>query len=230
LNANEIAYDDPGFTWKIQTFPDLLVIIGMADVIKELQCVLSRGHASKQLLGYDTTFSLGEYYLSILLFKHTLLEEEPTIPALFLIHERKYTAHHEMLFHVLSKEVKHLKNVPIVTDFEAAICSAIETQTNMLLVGCHRHLRNDIKQWIDAHGGGIEQKRAYVNDIHDLIMAETLSGYTKLYDEFSGQWSEDFKNYFDATLRQRLDRYSKWSVGKKCPFDPQSGITNNIYM
>jgi hypothetical protein len=228
FNAHEIAYDDPSFTWKLQTVPDLVVIIGMTEMLQELQTVVQRGLHADQLLGYDTTFTLGDYYVSVLLFKHTLFEEKPVMAALYLIHERKFAAHHKMLFEVLDREVKHLKNVPIVTDSEAAITSAIESCTNLLHLGCHRHLRNDIKRWVDENGGGTEQKRAYVSDVQDLIMAPKYSEYTKLYNEFIEGWSDEFCQYFDVTLRERLDRYAKWSIGKKCPFDDDSGITNNI--
>ena len=43
-----------------------------------------------QLLSYDTTFQLGDFYVSSLLFRHTIFKESPVIPALFLIHERNF--------------------------------------------------------------------------------------------------------------------------------------------
>ena len=37
---------------------------------------------------YDTTFQLGDFYVLILCFRHTLFKETPVIPATFLVHER----------------------------------------------------------------------------------------------------------------------------------------------
>ena len=65
FNAHEIAYDDLSFTWKIQTVPDLVIIVGMKDMLMELQTVVQRGKPSEQLLGYDTTFTLGDYFVSV---------------------------------------------------------------------------------------------------------------------------------------------------------------------
>ena len=74
-NAHEIAYDDLSFTWKVQTIPDLVVIVGIKDMLKELQTVIDSCKIEEQLLGYDTTFSLGDFYVSVLLYKHTLCNE-----------------------------------------------------------------------------------------------------------------------------------------------------------
>jgi hypothetical protein len=108
FNAHEIAYDDLSFTWNIQTVPDLVIIVGMKYMLMELQTVVQRGKPSEQLLGYDTTFTLGDYFVSVLVFKHTLLEEQPVMAALYLIHERKFASHHKMLFEVRDREVKYL--------------------------------------------------------------------------------------------------------------------------
>ena len=43
-----------------------------------------------QLLSYDATFSMGDFYVSILIFRHTFFVKNPCVPALFLIHERKF--------------------------------------------------------------------------------------------------------------------------------------------
>ena len=117
---------------------------------------------------------------------------------------------------------KHSKN------YKVGIINAIEDSTNLLLLGCHRHLRNDIKRWVEEHGGGVDQKREYVSDIQDLMMADKYHDYTRLYNELNVHWSNDFRDYFDSSPLQRLDRYAKWAIGKKCPFDPDEGITNNI--
>ena len=115
-----------------------------------------------------------------------------------------------------------------MTDFEAAIINAIESTTNLLLVGCHRHLRNDIKHWVEQHGGGMAEKLMYVDDLMELLMTNKYSQYTAMYTQKQSSWSEDFKAYFDTRVRSRLDKYAKWAIGKKCPSDLEQGITNNI--
>ena len=76
-------------------YPDLIVICGLDELVHELGLILQIDSECSQLLSYDTTFQLGDFYLSPLLYRHTLLSNSPTIPALFLIHERKFHSVHE---------------------------------------------------------------------------------------------------------------------------------------
>ena len=61
---------------------------------------------SSQLLSYDTTFKLGDFYVSPLIFRHTLFKETPWIPAMFLIHERKFAETHQEMFKECEVKVK----------------------------------------------------------------------------------------------------------------------------
>ena len=59
-------------------------------------------------MSYDTTFQLGDLYLSPVLFKHVLFESQPVIPAAFLIHERKLQSGHKELMLHLKEEIPSL--------------------------------------------------------------------------------------------------------------------------
>jgi len=47
-----------------------------------------------QTLSYDTTFCLGDYYISVLLLRHTDFNPAPIIALAYLLHERKTTETH----------------------------------------------------------------------------------------------------------------------------------------
>ncbi len=67
------------------------------------------------------TFQLGDFYVSPLLYRHTLFSTHPVMPALFIIHERKFRSVHEHLMQYLAKMVPTLvkgRIVPLVTDEE----------------------------------------------------------------------------------------------------------------
>ena len=66
LNTHTIAYEEPNFVWKLTTVPDLLVICGMEAMLDELKQLLKKPNPS-QMLSYDTTFCLGDFYVSPLL-------------------------------------------------------------------------------------------------------------------------------------------------------------------
>ena len=48
------------------------------------------------LSSYDTTFNLGEFYVSPLVFKHVVFEAYPLVAGLFLIHEKNSGKHVEI--------------------------------------------------------------------------------------------------------------------------------------
>ena len=109
-NLHKIAYDIPGYIHKITIFPDLVCVCGAHEVLEELDRVVLLG-SNEQLLSYDTTFQLGDFYVSPPLFCHTLFKENLLIPAMFLIHERKFTDTQKELFK------RCVKDIPVVQVF-----------------------------------------------------------------------------------------------------------------
>ena len=63
-NLHELAYDLDEYVSKIVTFPDLLVICGLRSILAELNRIISATTESPILLSYDTTFKLGDFYVS----------------------------------------------------------------------------------------------------------------------------------------------------------------------
>ena len=124
-NLHELAYDLSDYVITIKTYPNLIVICGLQALSSELNNLLMADSELPQLLSYDTTFQLGDFYLSPLLFRHTLFSSSPVIPVLFLIHERKFQMCHEEFMHEVSKLVPNLahgkKMIPLVTDDETSI-------------------------------------------------------------------------------------------------------------
>lgn len=133
-NLHELAQDSD-FVHKITTYPDLEVIMYDRRIIATFKSLLSTSWTSDypmQQITYDTTFNLGDFYVSVLLFRETEFNENPVIPLAFYIHERKLLSTHEEFFRHMKAvipEVDQAANVFMVTDSEAAITSAI--QSNM---------------------------------------------------------------------------------------------------
>ena len=101
------------------------------------------------LLSYDTTFSLGDIYVSPLLFHHVLFDSSPVVPAAFLLHERKFESTHEIFMSMIKKGLPSLVNIKspilIVTDDEQGVCNAIR-------IKCWNHILNSAKLWLRGHG------------------------------------------------------------------------------
>ena len=126
-NLHEMAVDMPDFIHTIHTHPDLVCVCGQRALLEEMDRVLLLNSPSAQLLSYDATFQLGDFYVSVLCFRHTLFKEAPVIPAAFLVHERKIEEHRKELFSVCTKIVRSLNHTtcPMVTDEEVAIVNVV---------------------------------------------------------------------------------------------------------
>ena len=166
-NLHKLAYDLDGFFHKITTFPDLVIICGLKAILLEFNRIINVKSHHPMLLSYDTTFKLGDFYVSILLFKHALFAEAPAIPAAFLIHERKFQASREELMKFISASVPSLAKlkepVPIVTDDEIGICKAIDQcLPGVYRLQCWNHLINSVKAWLRSHGAASAEIPVYV--------------------------------------------------------------------
>lgn len=97
-----------------------------------------------QQLTYDTTFCLGDFYLSVLLFRETEFDPSPVVPLAFFIHERKLQSTHDAFFaylHTVLPELDAAKNAFVVTDGETAITAAVHRHfPNLTTFLCWNHI------------------------------------------------------------------------------------------
>jgi len=105
---------------------------------------LHRGKESATVY-YDTTFTMGDFYVSALLYRHTVFVGSPVMPLLMLIHERRTTESHELLFKWFCK-LTGLKSVVCVADREASITkAAMTTMPQSKMVFCWNHILGDVR-------------------------------------------------------------------------------------
>ena len=130
-NLHEFAYDSQ-FVHRIVTFPDLSVTCynpTIVDMFNGLLAFTSDCDKPTIILTYDTTFNLGDFYVSVLLFRHTDFDPSPIVPLAYLIHERKLQSTHDEFFqHIrtLCPQLDRAVNAVVITDSEAAITSSIK--------------------------------------------------------------------------------------------------------
>ena len=93
-NLHEIAANILDFVHVVITHPDLVCICGSKELLQELDRVPLLQSSVAQLLSYDTTIQLGDFYLSTLAFQHTLFEEGPVF--LLLFSYMNESSHHVM--------------------------------------------------------------------------------------------------------------------------------------
>ena len=229
-NLLQLAYHLPETVWKIDLYPDLVSVVGVKEVMDELNQLLDTKAGT--LLGYDTTFKLGDFYVSALVFRHTVFNEEPVIPAAFLIHDRKYQKVHQQFFDLLKEKVPNLgkKDFKIVTDRESGITTALENvfpQAHVL--HCWNHVTRDLKFWLKKHGATQDDISVYKQDVLTVMRADSEKELLAKVDDLSEKWSQPMVEYFNSELKSDIMKHSaKFVLAPLGLYDPFSGITNNI--
>ena len=228
-NLHEIAYDIPGFVWKITTFPDLTCICGLQELLEEFDRVLSLD-TSFQLLSYDTTFQLGDFYVSPLVFRHSVFQERPCIPAMFLVHERKFTDTHKEMFKVCKKHIPSLNTTTssLVVDKERAIVNAIKSEIpQVALLNCWNHIFQDIRLWCRKHALTTDTAM-YLEDVRQLFHSCSQKDYEKSLAERRSAWDAAFEAYFLKEIHPDVGRtIGRWILEDLNVYNPYSGVTNN---
>ena len=170
--------------YKITTFPDLVVICGLKSILFKVDGIIMVKFQHPVLLSYNTTFKLGDFYLSPILFKHVLFVNAPVMPSTFLVHERKFQGVHEEFMRFVSVMIPSLSKlkepIPIVTDSEVGICQAIDKcLPGVYRLQCWNHLINSVKMWLRSHGAKPVKIPIYISHLCQLFHQETEDVFTE---------------------------------------------------
>ena len=123
-----LGYHLEGFVHEIKVFPDLLANLSLPEMLGVFFQLLDIDDTSFSVcMGYDTTFNLGDFYDTPLIFRHVLFESKPSISLAFLVHERKYQKCQERWFDYIAEKIPKIttKKIAIVTDREKGVSNAI---------------------------------------------------------------------------------------------------------
>jgi len=123
FSSIEFALQSGNFLRKFEIYPNLVITLAHEDFLKEAKDIIKLSNADvtlPQLVSYDTTFSMGDFYLSVLVCRNVKLEGDPIFPVAFMIHERKFMLTHELFFRDILPTLGLAKssNFPIVADRE----------------------------------------------------------------------------------------------------------------
>ena len=220
----------PHFVHSVRIHPDLVCVIGQIALLNKFDRVLVLDSPSHQLLSYDTTFQLGDFYLSTLCFRHTLFKESPVIPAMFLLHERKFQDHHREFFTVCKTLVPSLRSTshPFVTDEERSIVNSIsDVLPNVPQLRCWNHIFRDIRRWLRAHGAPSIDIAIYLEDVRGIFHLSSQKEYTEAVAEMKHKWSAPFYDYYCKNIQPDIRSIAHWAIEKYHVYNPYSGITTN---
>lgn len=121
---------------------NLCVVAGVPEMIADFKEI---NNGIQPVVYYDTTFSMGDFYVSALLYRHDVFVGCPVMPLLVLIHEKRTTDSHSLLFQWFHK-LTGFAAITCVADREKSISNAIRTvlpHSNILY--CWTHILGDVR-------------------------------------------------------------------------------------
>ena len=207
-NLHELSYDLNDFVHKIVTYPDIIVICGLKPMLVEVNRLLQLESQAAQLLSYDTTFKLGDFYVSPLLFRNVLFQKNPVMPAMFMIHERKLKSTHDELMKIVASELPCLlhgtQTVSMVTDEEKGFVSIDEYLPKVCRFLCWNHIINAAKLWLKRHGATSSEIPVYISNVRDLFHQESKAEYELHLGQIKKSWSQPFLQYFMSEIHTKV--------------------------
>ncbi|KAG1654742.1 hypothetical protein GQR58_024829 [Nymphon striatum] len=137
-NLIEVAYHTENFVTQIDIHPWLVCIVGMPEIMNELNDLLICDTGETVKCYIDTTYKLGELFVTVLCFQHTVYEKQPEIPAAFMLHVKRDQKYHERFLTVVKGKIPNLAkcDFPVTCDRELGIKKSIQSN-----VALHRSER-----------------------------------------------------------------------------------------
>ncbi|VDI63133.1 Hypothetical predicted protein [Mytilus galloprovincialis] len=78
-----LAYQLDGFASEVLVYPDLYAVVALPEIINAFKDIIELKSEDPVYLVYDTTFNLGDCYVSPIVFKHVIFDETPFVLAFF---------------------------------------------------------------------------------------------------------------------------------------------------
>jgi hypothetical protein len=79
------------------------------ETVSDFRLLIDREELSTMCLSYDTTFEMGDFYVSVLTYWHNEFEETPVIPLMFMIHMERIEYVHSFFFSRVERRNSSLK-------------------------------------------------------------------------------------------------------------------------
>ena len=217
-NLVVLAYHMEGYIHEVTVFPDFTAVIALPEMISLVNQLFNVTTADVPFIFfYDTTFKLGNFYVSPLVFRNIIFENSPIMPVAFLIHGRKKEKVHTSFFDFVSSVFPKLnrKCVPFVTDRETGLVNAIDKNCpNCDVIMCWNHLINDFKFHLQKMGADHTNIAVYVTNIKELFRCNSEEEYKEKKTVLTSKWSKPIVSYFQKMEKDILKHCGKWVIDK----------------
>nr|CAH0105367.1 unnamed protein product [Daphnia galeata] len=206
------------FVSDFQIAPYLLIICFDKNTVSELREFIKRDDLTTQCLTYDTTFAIGELYLSVLTFRQPEFEDNPVIPLMYMIYERDVPEVHNTFFMRFAEAVPEFstpQRMIITSNEEVAITNAIAKHCpDVPRLRCWQHALQNIKLKLQIFNITERQEvQQYESDFIRLLNQDSAGKYKSLLAQmYLKRWKKEFSDYFDMAIDPDMNRMGAWAL------------------
>nr|XP_047145208.1 uncharacterized protein LOC105850804 isoform X2 [Hydra vulgaris] len=227
-NSHLVAYSIHPFVRKIESYPDICIVMCCEKIVAQMEEMLELLPCKEITLHYDTTFNLGNYYLSCLAYRHVCLETKwnkylyssPTVPFAFFIHEKRLAQNHKYFFQTIKENVcgkNFNKSRKLFISDREFDCSHYFDNTKSLV--CWNHLLQNVKEWMRKNGKfssseydeAVKAMKYILRSIKDLIdnKITKMDSCILAMNYLSAYFHKEVeKGYYNVGLYQLSDEFA----------------------
>lgn len=193
------------FIQVLATVPEFHCILALDSAIELANSIFQLCEKQpnlREIITYDTTFEVGQFFLSTLVMKNIYLEEEPIFPVIYYMHNRKTTETHETFFRWAFDRLNIGPSVPIVTDRELAIVNSIRQYAvgQDRLFFCTNHILQNTRHWLLTNNYKNEMNK-YQCQMRLLNLEKSTESFNARVKSFRLEWDEKFTQYFNKHIQ-----------------------------
>ena len=203
LKMNNRKAEPQDFIRSLSVYPNVIVHMIAQPLIEGLEIVLKMS-TEPIMLHYDTVFNMGDFYLSTLLFKHSMFKSHPVVPFGFLVHTRRFLKDHVRFMEVIRQSSPFLtsKKIIIVTDREFNFSSLFPLAQHVF---CWNHLEQDLHHYLKQKANCNAAEISYFANVLKQLMQETTEidfdrSWCDFKDKDPFQTNTVVRNYFETNL------------------------------
>ncbi|XP_075062830.1 uncharacterized protein LOC142151269 [Mixophyes fleayi] len=217
------------FIRNLILMPEFIIVVSLPEIVNLYNEVCSINQ--HQLLSYDTTFRLGEYFVSPIVFKCPFFEEQPSIPLAAMISDNRSIDVHKIFFRAMNDITVNFdcSDVRLVTDREWTMTSALDSVIrNIKHVFRWDHILKDVGSWLTTHKHRAA-KLDYLTHIRQLLDSDSEEDFQRLYEGYLKEWSQPFVLYFEENIKYDiLHKSGKWLLNELGIYTSDIGVTSNV--
>ena len=200
--------------------PQHLVIGYHDDHIADFQKILDVLPATQtQALHYDSCYQLGNFTVSPLFYRNTLLKSAPKMPLMYVVYDGSDTDARKQLLRSLKKripKIAQVKDVCIVLDNDKELVDEISALLpNLSLLRSPVDLLQVVEDWFRFHNDSTHSENACIRTVTNLIQCTSDAEYQEQLCLSKLHWSREFKLFFENNIESNQLKCQIWKIDRR---------------